>query len=75
MIAYFEKVENPTFVMLQNADEKHNLSTVEIDWLLRNRNWHLSENGEKVQTPYFTAHIARIDRINGFANKVFLEAI
>ena len=70
----FQKVEHPTFVLTRFG---HNcpLNTAEIDWLLRHKSWHLSEAGETIHSPFFDAKIARIDRINQFANKVFLEGI
>lgn len=74
MIANFEKVENPRF-SLKRYGQNCPLSDNEVKWLLHNRSWHLDKEGDLVHSPYFDATIARIDRINGYANKVFLEAI
>jgi hypothetical protein len=74
MIQGFQKVENPTFVLTRFG---HNcpLGEPEITWLLRHKSWHLSTAGETIHSPFFDAKIARIDRINNYANKVFLEGI
>lgn len=74
MIEGFPKAENPTFV-LSRFGRICPLADSEVEWLLRHRSWHLSSEGELVNSPHFDAKITRIDRINKFANKVFLEAI
>ena len=74
MIANFEKVESPRF-SLKRFGQNYPLADNEVKWLLNHRSWHLDKEGDLVHSPYFDATIARIDRINGYANKVFLEAI
>ena len=74
MIEGLTKIEKPTFV-LSRFGRICPLAQNEIDWLLRHKAWHLSEAGEVINSPHFDAKITRIDRINKYANKVFLEAI
>ena len=69
-----KKADNPTF-LLKRFGQNCPLAPNEITWLLNNHVWNLTAQGEQIQTPYFDAKVARIDRIGGYANKVFLEAI
>lgn len=78
MIEGLEIVEYPTFV-LSRFGRICPLAQNEITWLLRHRAWHLIEDDQikniVINSPHFDAKITRIDRINKYANKVFLEAI
>lgn len=74
MIEGLTKIENPTFV-LSRFGRMCPLAPNEVEWLLRHKSWHLDKEGDIVNSPFFDAKITRIDRINQYANKVFLEAI